>query len=88
MTDRVVYKHKFTVTVLTEDPDYAPNGVEGLAYDITEGDQLGDWTGSGTTIIPLDTLAAECENLRSEVEWFTELWEEGDTYNGAPLDTD
>jgi hypothetical protein len=88
MTDHKIYKHTFTVTALTDEPDYAPLGIQGLAYDITEGDYLGDWERTGAAAVPLNQLAEECDRLRSDVEFFTDQWEDGDTYDGTPLDTD
>ena len=72
-----VFKQTFVVTVLSEDGPYDPHTIGEIAYDIVDGSLLGQWERVSSEEVPdLPTLEKECWELGSQVEYFTELWDE------------
>lgn len=61
--DTVVQAHLFQIVVLTEGPEpYNPQSLKSLAYDIDEGDCIGDWwQAESRTLKPNETIPALLE---------------------------
>ena len=64
-----IYKHTFTVVVLTEDFTYDPD-IETLAYDITEGDYIGEIINVKTIVVPADKVKDELVAIGNDGTYF------------------
>ena len=78
MTRRKIYKHKFIVTVLSEE-ERAGCPLTDVDYLITSGPDLG-WVEleSIEEITDRDTIIQECIALHNDGSFFTEVWDEQD----------
>jgi hypothetical protein len=66
-----VYKHTFIVTVLTDgDPGYNPYALEVLAYDISDGEHIGDFSKQSVDIVPSDKVADELIAIGNDGTFF------------------
>jgi hypothetical protein len=66
-----LYKSTFVVTVLHEEPNFYPNSLEILAYQINEGDCVGEWVKTGEEKkVGYDAVQAVYD-VGSDVEFFS-----------------
>lgn len=65
------HKHTFVVTVLTDDnPDYDPESLEALGYDISEGEYIGDFRKVSTVEVTKAELHQELVALGNDGTFF------------------
>ncbi len=80
MTQHKIYKHKYVITVLSEQeyPSYSGQyNLEGIQYNITQGPDLGGLSlESITEITDRAQIERECIALGSDGEFFTGFWDE------------
>lgn len=90
MSKRTIYKHKFVITILSEDKleEHIPYPtLADLDYTITSGPDLG-WTEleSAKKITGREAIIQECQALHNSGGFFTDMWDEwdGDDVGGNP----
>lgn len=72
-----VYKHKFVVTVLSEDILEGSISLEDLHYNITSGPGLGLMKlASREELTDREQIVQECRLLNNDGGFFTDFWDE------------
>jgi predicted HAD superfamily hydrolase len=69
------YKTVIEITIITEGR-YDPTSLEGINYDITDGEAVGSWNMESSKAITKKQMAEEMHNLGSDPEFFGEEYKE------------
>jgi predicted HAD superfamily hydrolase len=69
------YKTVIEITIITEGR-YYPTSLEGINYDITDGEAVGSWNMESSKTITKKEMVDEMHSLGSDPEFFGEEYKE------------
>lgn len=65
------YKTTITVTILSDGPYEAPDGLNDVDYDITDGDCSGDWKVLSTEELTKEEMIEACNAMGTDPAFFS-----------------
>lgn len=69
------YKTVIEIIIITEGR-YDPTSLEGINYDITDGQAVGTWTQKSSKAITIKQMKKEMDDIGSDPEFFGEEYKE------------
>jgi len=70
VSQKRVYRNTFTLEVLSEEPGYNPNTLDGIEYDITDGLMVGMWRKIGEVELVGPQAVEAAHEFGTDIEWF------------------
>ena len=83
-----IYKHIFTITVLSEDKEFDNVCLEDLAREIDQGNSIGQVEHKSVDEVPADRVKDELEAIGNDGSFFESLSDAEDEESDASDDSD